>query len=77
MNIFNFDINYKNSNNYSKISDFSNVLFDYLNNVFNLNLEYKENDDDELDLEHLNQFENDKSKKFYDLYEEVDDKMFF
>ena len=77
MNISNFDINYKNSNNYSKISDCSNVLFDYLNKVFNLNLEYKENDDDEIDLEHLNQFENDKSKKFYDLYEEVDDKMFY
>ena len=77
MNISNFDINYKNSNNYSKISDCSNVLFDYLNKVFNLNLEYKENDDDEIELEHLNQFESDKSKKFYDLYEEVDDKMFY
>ena len=59
------------SNDYSQMSDCSNILYIYLNNIFNLNLEYKENLNEYAhDLDYLNIFENDKNEKFYDLYEE-------
>ena len=71
INVTSLENTFIKSNNYSQISDCSHILYIYLNNTFNLNLEYKENFAEyDSDLDFLNTFENDKNKKFNDLYEE-------
>ena len=76
INVSNLDLNYIKSNIFSQISDCSNVLFNYLNKTFDLNLIHKEQlieYDEELD--YLNNFENDKNKKFYEFHEEIGNKI--
>ena len=76
INVSNLNLNYNQSNNYTKISDCSNALFNYLNKTFDLNLEHKENFSEyDEELVHLNNFENDKNEKFYDLHEEIGNKI--
>ena len=71
INVTSLENTFIKSNNYSQISDCSNILYIYLNKTFNLNLEYKENFTDyEHDLDSLDIFENDKNEKFNNLYEE-------
>jgi Ca2+-binding EF-hand superfamily protein len=43
INVTNLENTFIKSNNYSQISDCSNILYIYLNKTFNLNLGYKEN----------------------------------
>ena len=76
INVSNLNLNYIQSNNYTQISDCSIALFNYLNKTFDLNLEHKENFSEyDEELVHLNNFENDKNEKFYDLHEEIGNKI--
>ncbi len=62
---------YVKPNIFIELSDCSSILYDYINNTFNLSLEYKEtlsDNDDEMNT--LNEFENEKIKKFINLAEE-------
>ena len=62
---------YVKQNIFIELSDCSSVLFEYINDTFKLSLEYKEilsDNDDEMNT--LNEFENEKIKKFINLAEE-------
>ena len=63
--------NYIKPNDFSNLADCSNILYDYINEVFKLTFEYKEHfsdNDDEMDT--LNNFEKEKITKFINLTEE-------
>ena len=62
---------YVKPNIFIELSDCSSILFEYINDTFKLSLEYKEilsDNDDEMNT--LNEFENEKIKKFINLAEE-------